>query len=218
MTHVKICCITSLYEANLAIRYGAHALGFVSWMPTGAGVITDERIRELAATIPAGVRRFLLTCKQEPSELIEQVRAAGTDTLQLVDRMTVPDLVRLRDGLPGVDLVQVVHVTGPAAIAEAEAVAPHVDFILLDSGRPDALVRELGGTGRSHDWFTSAEIVRRVAVPVFLAGGLGPDNVARAIREVRPYGVDVCSRLRPQRRLDEALLADFFASVQRAAN
>ncbi len=216
MTRIKICCITSLEEANLAIRYGADALGLVSWMPNGEGILGDEKISELSATIPSGVRQFLLTCRQQASEIVRQVREAGTDTVQLVDRMKVPDLLRLREELPEVSLVQVVHVSDPSSIAEAEAVAPYVDSILLDSGKPDSPVRTLGGTGDAHDWSISAEIVRRVPVPVLLAGGLGPDNVAQAIREVQPWGVDVCSRLRPQARLDEDLLAAFVDAVRGA--
>jgi phosphoribosylanthranilate isomerase len=138
--------------------------------------------------------------------------------VQLVDRMTVPDLVALRRELPDVSIVQVVHVTGASAIDEAVTFVPHVDTILLDSGAPDATARELGGTGRTHNWEISAEIVRRVWVPVFLAGGLGPDNVAEAIRQVRPHGVDVCSRLRPAGHLDESLLAEFFSAVEGAAS
>lgn len=215
MTHVKICCIRSLDEVNLAIRYGAYALGLVSRMPTGSGWIPDDRIRELARAVPAGVRRFLLTCKRDPTQIIQQVRDLGTDTVQLVDRMEIADLVTLRPALPEVSLIQVVHVNGESAISEAERFAPHVDTILLDSGTPDA--SELGGTGRTHDWTVSAEIVRRVPVPVFLAGGLRPDNVAEAIRQVGPYGVDVCSRLRPHGHLDESLLAGFFEAVNGAA-
>ncbi len=218
MTRVKICCITSRAEATLAIRYGAYALGLVSWMPSGEGMISDEEIRELSRAIPAGVRRFLLTCRRDPSEIINQVREAGTDVVQLVDRMAISHLQVLRRELPKVALVQVIHVNGPRSISEAESIAPHVDYILLDSGTPDASNRELGGTGRTHDWSISAEIVRRTPVPVFLAGGLGPDNVAAAIRQVRPYGVDVCSRLRPGRSLDEALLASFFRGVESAAD
>ncbi len=198
----------------LAIRHGADALGLVSWMPTEVGVLSDAEIRELARAIPAGVQRFLLTCKREPAAIARQARDARVDVLQLVDRMAIHDLQAIRRALPAVALVQVVHVTGPAALSEATAVAPHVDYLLLDSGRPDIARRELGGTGRTHDWTISASIVRRVPTPVFLAGGLGPDNVAEAIRRVRPYGVDVCSRLRPDRRLDETLLAAFFRSVE----
>jgi phosphoribosylanthranilate isomerase len=185
-------------------------------MPDGDRMISDDQIRKIAVAIPNGVHQFLLTCKRDLSEISHQVREAGTDSLQLVDRVEISDLIALRRELPGIALVQVVHVTGPPAIAEAEEVAARVDYILLDSGAPDAPSREFGGTGRTHDWATSAEIVRRVRIPVFLAGGLGPDNVADAIRQVRPYGVDVCSRLRPNGYLDEGLLAGFFEAVESA--
>lgn len=213
---VKICCITTQQEAELARRYGAHAIGLVSWMPSGVGPISDQEIKELAAE-NSDLRRFLLTCKQDPGEIRSQVLAAGTDTVQLVDQMTTGDLERLRLELPGVSLVQVVHVNGPASIDEAKGVEPYVDEILLDSGTPDGPTRTLGGTGNVHDWEVSAEIVRQVACPVYLAGGLGPDNVAEAIERVRPYGVDICSRLRPQGRLDEDLLARFFSAVRQTS-
>ena len=216
MVRVKICCISSLVEAEMALRHGADAIGLVSWMPSGPGIIDDAKIRSLASQVK-GVRRFLLTCKTNPGEIAEQVRAAGTDTVQLTDRMSPDDLTALRGRLPDVSIVQVVHVLGDDSIVEAEQVADYVDEILLDSGNPDAAARTLGGTGLAHDWELSAEIVRRVGCPVFLAGGLGPDNVAVAIRRVRPYGVDVCSGLRLEDELDEALLSNFFAEVKSAA-
>ncbi|MFQ5690728.1 MAG: phosphoribosylanthranilate isomerase [Gemmatimonadota bacterium] len=217
MTRVKICCIGSIEEAELAVRHGAHALGLVSWMPSGPGVIPDARIRDIAAAVPPGIHTFLLTCRRDPDEIAAQQCRAGVDTVQLVDRMSVADLVALRTKLPGISLIQVVHVTGEGAIAEARRVEPYVDAILLDSGTPDAARRELGGTGRVHDWSISTKIVRNVASPVFLAGGLGPDNVAEAIRRVRPHGVDVCSGLRPRGHLDEALLGRFFRAVRDAS-
>ncbi len=214
---VKICCISSVAEAKLAIRYGAHAVGLVSEMPSGVGVISDDRIREIAKTIPPGVRSFLLTSRCDPDLIVAQQRETGVDTIQLVDHVDAPDLRRLRISLPDVSLVQVIHVTGASAIANAISVASLVDAILLDSGTPDGPVRELGGTGRVHDWEVSARIVAELDVPVFLAGGLRPDNVAQAIRQVRPFGVDVCSGLRPAGFLDEQLLASFFEAVRGVA-
>ena len=176
------------------------------------GVITDAQIRDIASRTP-GMRRFLLTSKREPTAIAEQVREAGTDTVQLVDRMLPADLESLRGEIPEISIVQVVHVVGATSLSEAQQVAPYVDAILLDSGTPDSPTRALGGTGLVHDWDISAEIVRTVACPVFLAGGLGPDNVGDAIRRVRPYGVDVCSRLRPHGDLDELLLSRFFSEI-----
>lgn len=216
---VKICCISSVAEAQLAIRYGAYAIGLVSEMPdsTGVGVIPDDLIREIAKTVPPGVKSFLLTGRRDADSIVAQQRASGVDTIQLVDRVESKHIRRLRHSLPGVSIVQVIHVTGDDSIAEAELVAPLVDAILLDSGRPDGAIRELGGTGRVHDWEVSARIIAAVDRPVFLAGGLHPGNVAQAIRRVRPFGVDVCSGLRPGGSLDERLLASFFAAVRQEA-
>ena len=213
---VKICCIASVEEAWLAIRHGASALGLVSAMPSGPGPIADERIAEIAAVIPPGVASFLLTSKQSVEEIVAQQRRARVNTLQLVDRLERGTLAELRDALPGVAVVQVIHVAGEASIDEALEVAPHVNAILLDSGNPRLAVKELGGTGRTHDWSLSRRIRDAVGVPLFLAGGLTPDNVGRAIAQVRPYGVDVCSGLRTDGRLDEGKLSRFVERIAEA--
>jgi phosphoribosylanthranilate isomerase len=211
---VKICCISSPEEARLAISYGASALGLVSAMPSGPGPIPEELIAEIAAIIPPGVSSFLLTSKQDAASIIEQQRKARVNTLQLVDAVPVETYSDLRRELPGVAIVQVVHVTGDQAIQEARRVAPSVDAILLDSGNPALGVKELGGTGRTHDWRISRRIREEVAVPVFLAGGLHAENVVDAIHAVEPYAVDVCSGVRSNGRLDEGRLSRFFRSVE----
>ena len=118
--------------------------------------------------------------------------------------------------MPGVSLVQVVHVTGKRALDEVRAAAPHVDAVLLDSGRPEAAVKELGGTGRAHDWTLSRRIVETAGVPVFLAGGLNAENVGEAIAAVGPFAVDLCSGVRSQGALDEAKLRRFVDAVATA--
>jgi phosphoribosylanthranilate isomerase len=120
----------------------------------------------------------------------------------------------LREALPGIQLVQVIHVTGEASVDEALAVAPLVDALLLDSGNPALAVKELGGTGRVHDWTLSREIVLRSPKPVFLAGGLRPSNVRSAMEEVRPAGLDVCSGLRTEGRLDPVKVSEFMAAIR----
>lgn len=213
---VKICCIGSVEEARLAVEHGASALGLVSRMPSGPGVIPDELIAEIAAVVPPAVASFLLTCSQDAGSLVEQQRRARVNTIQICDRLEPGAHRLLREALPGVALVQVVHVTGPESIEEAVSVGPHADAVLLDSGNQSLPVKELGGTGRTHDWEISREIRERVGVPVFLAGGLNAGNVGEAIRRVGPFGVDVCGGVRTDGRLDEAKLSDFFRSVARA--
>ena len=213
---VKICCIGSREEARLAVEYGASALGLVSEMPSGPGVIPDDLIREIADAVPPGVSSFLLTCKQDAASIIQQQHKARVNTIQICDRLTIASYRELREALPGISIVQVVHVTGPEAVDEAAVVAPHVDAVLLDSGNQSLAVKELGGTGRTHDWALSRRIRETVGVPIFLAGGLKPSNIAEAVRQVEPFGVDVCSGVRTSGRLDEAKLAGFFRNLESA--
>ena len=197
----------------MAIEAGASAVGLVSAMPSGPGPIPEDLIAEIAATIPPGVSSFLLTCLQDAAAIVEQQRRLRVNTIQICDRLTQGSYQDLREALPGVSLVQVVHVTGPEAVDEAIAVAPKVDAILLDSGNQSLAVKELGGTGRTHDWTLSRKIRESIEVPLFLAGGLNPSNVAAAIREVQPFGIDVCSGLRTNGHLDREKLKEFFTRI-----
>jgi phosphoribosylanthranilate isomerase len=211
---VKVCCIASLAEAELAAGLGADALGLVSAMPSGPGVIDEEVIATVAARVPPPVATFLLTSLVEPDAIVEQQRRLRATTLQLVDRTTAATRRAVRDALPGVRIVQVVHVTGPASLDEALLAQEASDALLLDSGNADLAVKELGGTGRVHDWATSARIREAIDVPLFLAGGLRPDNVRQAVDEVGPFGLDVCSGVRTGGRLDAAKLAALLAAAR----
>ena len=213
---VKICCIASIEEARLAVSAGASALGLVSAMPSGPGVIAYELIAQIAATVPPPVATFLLTSRQDADSIIEQQRFCRTTTLQLVDHVPHAELRKLRQALPGIGLVQVIHVTGEESVEEARAVAGLVDALLLDSGNQKLAVKELGGTGRTHDWRLSRRIRDEAGVPLFLAGGLNPGNVAEAVAQVAPHGLDVCSSVRSAGRLDAAKLRDFFNALAQA--
>lgn len=197
----------------MAIEAGASAVGLVSAMPSGPGPIAEELIAEIAASIPPGVSSFLLTCLQDAKSIIDQQRRLRVNTIQICDRLTEGSYQDLHDALPGVSLVQVIHVTGPEAVDEAISIAPHVDAILLDSGNQSLAIKELGGTGRTHDWTLSRKIRESIEVPLFLAGGLNPANVATAIREVQPFGIDVCSGLRTNGNLDRQKLQTFFDRI-----
>ncbi len=201
----------------MAIECGAWALGLVSAMPRGPGVISEEQIAEIAATIPPPIGSFLLTSKQDVESIVEQQRRCRTNCVQLCDRLTSGAAKELKAALPGVSIVQVIHVTGPESVEEALTVAPDVDAILLDSGNQVLAVKELGGTGRRHDWNLSRQIREQVSVPIFLAGGLKRENVAEAIESVQPFGLDVCSGVRTEGKLDRAKLTRFFAAVKAAA-
>ncbi|HEX6093812.1 MAG TPA: phosphoribosylanthranilate isomerase [Dongiaceae bacterium] len=218
MPRIKICCIGSVAEAQLAIAHGASALGLVSEMPSGPGVIPDDLISAIVATVPKFIGTFLLTSRTESAPIIEHVRRCGTNTVQLVDAVGENVYQDLRRELPDIRIIQVVHVTGDAAIEEARRIAGRVDALLLDSGDPTLEIKELGGTGRTHDWNRSRQIVESVKCPVFLAGGLTPGNILDAVRQVQPYGVDICSGVRTEGRLDPLKLTDFFAAIRRLAS
>ena len=210
---VKVCCIADIDEARLAIGSGASAIGLVSAMPSGPGPIDEADIARIAAAVPAPTETFLLTSLVDADAIAEQHRRCGTTAVQLVDALDEAELRRLRRLLPATRLVQVIHVTGPESVDEPRAAAPLVDTILLDSGNPKLAVKELGGTGRVHDWTTSRRIRDTVSVPVLLAGGLNPGNAREAYERVMPAGLDVCSGLRPNGRLDAERLREFFAAL-----
>lgn len=212
-TRVKICCIKSIEEAEMAVRYGANALGFVSAMPSGPGPISEDQTASIIQHVPSGIATFLLTSKQDAPSIIEQQYRTRANTLQLVDEVSIDTHKILRSALPGVSIVQVIHVTGLDALDQALSVSTFVDALLLDSGNPNLAVKQLGGTGRVHDWSISRSICERAGVPVFLAGGLKPENVADAIRTVRPFAVDVCNGVRTDGDLNEQKLRGFFAQV-----
>jgi phosphoribosylanthranilate isomerase len=210
---VKVCCIASVDEARLAMSAGASAIGLVSAMPSGPGPIPEELIAAIASRVAPPTETFLLTALTEAEAIAEQHGRCGTTALQLVDHVPETELIRLRRLVPGVRLVQVIHVQGGHSIEEARAAAPLVDTLLLDSGNPGLAVKELGGTGRVHDWTHSREICATAGIPVLLAGGLHPGNARTAVEQVRPSGLDVCSGLRTEGRLDPQKLSAFFQAL-----
>ena len=207
---IKICCIKSEYEARTAIEFGASAIGLVARMPSGPGPIPDKLIRQIAETVPPPVATFLLTSETSVSEIIEHHHRTNTNTIQIVDSLSSGTYSQLKAALPGVKIVQVIHVIDEKSVDEALGISEMVDAILLDSGNPKLKVKELGGTGRVHNWKLSRQIRENSKCPVFLAGGLNPENVRQAIEEVQPFAVDVCSGVRTDGKLDRQKLELFF--------
>ncbi len=212
---IKICCISSIEEANLAIACGAAALGLVGQMPSGPGVISDAEIFEIANRVPPPIATFLLTSETRSSDIIAHYKRVQTNTIQIVDELPDRTYHEIRDALPGVKLVQVIHVLDEKSVTEAGELAELVDAILLDSGNPNLAVKELGGTGRVHNWDLSRRIVETCGKPVFLAGGINAGNVREAFEKVAPFGFDLCSSVRTDGRLDRAKLEDFFTEIEK---
>ena len=211
---VKVCCVSSVEEAKIAIRYGASALGLVSDMPSGPGVISEDLILKIVKIVPPGVASVLLTSMQNIDDIIEQQRKLKVNTIQIVDELKSGTHRELKQALPGVSIIQVIHVNGEEAIQEALSLEDQVDAFLLDTGNRSLRVKILGGTGRTHDWTISDKLRRSVKVPIFLAGGLNTNNIQEAIEKVKPFAVDLCSGLRTNGKLDETKVSLFFQILQ----
>lgn len=211
---IKICCIFSQEEAQIAISSGADVLGLVAKMPSGPGTIDDTLIQDIVSIIPKHIDSFLLTPKTNPHEIIEHQRFTGASCIQLVDAVAIEDYPILREHLPTIKLIQVIHVRGEESILEAKKYEKFADMILLDSGNPTLAIKELGGTGRKHDWEISRKIVEGVSIPVFLAGGLNAENIHEAIEVVNPYGLDICSGVRSNGKLDSEKLSCLIKAIQ----
>lgn len=212
---IKICCISSISEAMTAVELGADAVGLVGKMPSGPGPIPDELIREIARSVPPPAATFLLTSETSASAIIKHHQRTNTSTIQIVDLLSAGTYSRIRETLPSVKIVQVIHVIDSGSVDLAIRLSEDVDALLLDSGNPALKVKELGGTGRIHDWKLSRQIRENSKCPVFLAGGLNPDNVRQAIEEVEPYAVDVCSGVRTNGILDKKKLTDFINNIHK---
>ena len=210
---VKICCISSIEEANTAIEFGASAIGLVARMPSGPGPIPDELIKQIAIAVPPPIATFLLTSETSVSEIIKHNQRTNTNTIQIVDSLLHGTYHQLKTALPSVKIVQVIHVIDESSVEEAIGISKSVDALLLDSGNPKLKVKELGGTGRIHNWKLSRQIRDYAKCPVFLAGGLSPENVRAAIEEVQPFAIDVCSGVRTDGKLDRNKLEKFFLAA-----
>jgi phosphoribosylanthranilate isomerase len=211
---VKICCICSVEEAKLAIAYGASALGLVGHMPSGPGIISNLKISEIMKSVTPMVSTFLLTSETKAAAVIDHYKKVNTSTIQIVDALENRDYEQIKNELPHVKIVQVIHVLDDKSVAEAIGVSAYVDAILLDSGNPNLETKELGGTGRTHNWDLSRQIRDQIDIPVFLAGGINHNNVKQAIEHVQPFGVDLCSSVRTNGKLDENKLKLFFQTIQ----
>jgi phosphoribosylanthranilate isomerase len=212
---VKICCISSVSEAQMAVSYGASALGLVGNMPSGPGIISDELIAQIAKSVPPPSSTFLLTSETSARDIVAHHQKVYTNTIQIVDALQEGTYQQIRQALPSVKLVQVIHVIDEKTVEEAIQVSKFVDAILLDSGNPNLQVKELGGTGRVHNWALSRKIRDSIQIPLFLAGGIKAENVKEAIETVQPFGLDLCSSVRTHGLLDPTKLERFFEAIEK---
>lgn len=200
----------------MAIQMGADALGLVGPMPSGPGPIDPMRAGAIAGNIPGTIESFYLTSQTKLDAIAAEYVLVRSSHIQLTDHVDAETRKALRKAFPDLKIVQVIHVQDEDSVNLARSSAETSDYLLLDSGAPEKANKELGGTGRIHDWQLSKRIVELSRVPVFLAGGLRSDNIRTATRTVRPFGVDVCSGVRTRGILDQKKLAGFFSEVRLA--
>lgn len=187
---VKICGIQSQEDMSTALQAGADALGFlVGITHVAEDKIGLEEAKYLIEQLPPFVSSVAVTHLQQTDEIVDIVRTIRCTTVQVHNDVEVSVLQQIRAKLPHVKIIKAVHVTGQEALDYAREMASYVDALLLDSRTSD----RLGGTGLTHDWNISRQIVEQGPVPVILAGGLTPSNVGDAVQSVRPFGVDVNS-------------------------
>jgi len=215
-TKIKICCIASLKEAQLAIQAGADVIGFVCAKPTSSRTIDKQIVASIIPQIPPQIETFVLSSELTASNIAKDVQLTGASTVQILSHISLIESKRLSELIPDTKRVQVIHVESEDSLELIDKYSPYVDTFLLDSGKPNLNIPEYGGTGRTHDWSISAKFVRKSPHPVFLAGGLTAENVEEAIQLVQPLGVDVCSGVRTNSRLDLDKLKLFIAAVRRA--
>lgn len=187
---VQIAGVSSLDECLAAERAGADALGFTVRLPTGVhDDLTEAKARSIIAALPPFISTVCITYVGTAREAVDLCRYLGVTALQLHGAFPTHELPLIRAALPHLRLIRAVHVTGEPAIAQARSLDRQVDGIILDTFDP--ATGRGGATGKTHDWSISRRIVETMRSPVILAGGLTPDNVGDAIRQVAPWGVDV---------------------------
>jgi phosphoribosylanthranilate isomerase len=215
-TQIKVCCIANAEEAQIALNQGINAVGLVGHMPSGPGVIGSDRAASIIAALPGGVDSFFLTSHELGRDIVEALGVIKASTVQIVRHIDPVEYLPIIENLPNLRRIQVIHVENDSALGLIERYNEVADAFLLDSGKTMGTNPQFGGTGKVHDWVISKQFVQSTDLPVYLAGGLSSENVFRAVTEVRPAGVDVCSGVRSNDTLDLEKLQAFVQEVKRA--
>ncbi len=211
-TRIQVAGVRSIEDARFLSDLGVDAIGLTVGLPPGApDDLPTREAAAIAAVLPPFVTPVLITYRSTAEEVVTLLRAIGASTVQLHGDAPVEEVRRMREAIPGLRVIRRVTVAGPEAV-EVAAATVDADALILDSYDP--VTGRLGATGRTHDWSISAAIARTARVPVILAGGLRPENVAAAIRAVRPWAVDVHTGVEDAAgNLDRARAASFVEAV-----
>lgn len=212
--YIKICGIQTQDEALLCSNAGCTAVGFLLALTHKAeDKTTPEVAREIINKLPAEVEKVMVTHSPDACEIARIANFTGVSAVQLHGDMPEKEIGRVKALLPGLPLIKAIHIEDDrdTVLSYARQMSRLVDRLLLDSRTVD----RLGGTGKTHDWLISKEVVRQMAIPVILAGGLTPGNVSQAIEQVNPFGVDVNSGVENQNGYKDALKIKTFVALAR---
>ena len=196
MTLVKICGITNLPDAVSAVLLGADYVGFLVDIGFAADKVTKEEAKEIIAKLPLEVKPVYVTYEKKAKKIISIAKEINPAVIQLHNDISVEEIKKIRKALKKIELTKTINVKNLKSVDEAKSFEKYVDYLLLDT----AVKGRKGGTGKTHNWDISKKIVLAVKKPVFLAGGLNPDNVAQAIKKVQPYAVDTNSGAETEKR------------------
>lgn len=192
MVKVKICANKSIEEAQMCLDAGADIIGIlVGQQHVSNDFVNKETAKEIADYVNGKCDVSLVTHLTNAEEIIELTKYIGNNVIQLHSDIDEEEVKKIRKEIPNVKLVRLIHVSSDGQICTDYKKMQYADFYLLDSF--NLKTNQVGGTGLTHDWKKSFELIKQLNKPTFLAGGLNPDNVIQAIKTANPYGVDVNS-------------------------
>lgn len=187
----QIYTMQSVDEALAVIEQGVDHVGIT---PSDIGLPGEVDLATARAIVDAvgdTAVTVALSVESNLDAIETMVQAVRPDILHLcgLENTILPEgILELRARFPNLPIMQAISVSGPGSIDTALAYQEVVDYLILDTQSPE--IAGIGASGETHDWEISRKLVQQVRIPVILAGGLSPENVAEAIRAVRPWAVD----------------------------
>lgn len=189
---VKICANKNIYDAQSCIDAKADIIGILVGQEHNSNdFVNKETAKEIANYVGDQCDVSLVTHLKNADKIIDLTNYIGNNIIQLHSDIEEGEVEKIRKQLPEVKIVRLIHVSEKGEICTDISKIKYADYYLLDSF--NLKTNQVGGTGLTHDWNKSNEIIKKLDKPTFLAGGLNPKNVAQAILIAKPYGVDVNS-------------------------
>ena len=192
MIHVKICANKSINDAKMCIDAGADIIGILVGQKHNSDDFVDKhKAKEIADYAKDKCNVAMVTHLTKAIDIIELTKFIGNNIIQLHSDIGEDEVEKIAKELPNIKLIRLIHISKEGKICTDYKKMKYADYYLLDSFNLNT--NQVGGTGLTHDWNKSGELIRILDKPTFLAGGLNSENVEKAIKHAKPYGVDVNS-------------------------